>query len=277
MRSDRVVVMDIGVDAGNHLPRCWIFLDVDVIILQAAKEPFGSDIVERLALAIHGDLHLAAFHQIQIGLASEMAALVRVDNLRLAMAQGTPQAAQDKFFLQAIAEFKVHNLSGIPVDDHKQVQKSFVEGQIGDVDTPNLVLMINGQIPQQIGPHILLVITLAEIWPRKQGDNVQNPHQAPHALPVDVITALVLQIVGHFAVSPRRPCQMGLVNDSHDVKVLLTFAMAGIGLFLLPLTVDAGAIDFCQFTLPLDCQLRFSGGNESDAVRRGQRFRQIFF
>jgi hypothetical protein len=69
---------------------------------------------------------------------------------------------------------------------------------------------------------------------------------------------------------------MRFVDNSHDVKILLGFIMARVSLFLL-LTINAAPIDFGKLALPLYRYLPVIEGNESDAVRRGQRFRQIFF
>ena len=78
MWSDRVVVVDIVVDAGNHLPGCCIFLNIDVVIFQTAEEPFSTDIVKGSPLAVHGDFYLVALQQIKICLTSEVATLIGV-------------------------------------------------------------------------------------------------------------------------------------------------------------------------------------------------------
>src|SRR5450756_286521 len=87
--------MDVVVDAGDHLLWCGVFLDIDVIVFEVAKETFRSNIVQSLSLAIHRNLHLADAQKIQIGRIGEMAALVGVDDLGVSVAESAPQAAQD--------------------------------------------------------------------------------------------------------------------------------------------------------------------------------------
>ena len=53
MRPDGVVDVHVVVDAGDHLPWRGVLIDVDVIVFQAAKETFRSNIVQSLPLAIH--------------------------------------------------------------------------------------------------------------------------------------------------------------------------------------------------------------------------------
>jgi len=277
VRSDRIIDVDVVVNAGDHLPWCCVFLDIKVIIFQAPEEAFGSDIVKSLALAVHGHPHLAAVQKIQIGLAGKVAALVGIDDLGFAVAQGPAQTAQHELLLQAVADLIIHDFSRIPVENDKQVQEAFEKRQIGDVDAPDLIRMIDVQVSQQIWPHVLRMIAFAEIGTWKQCDDVHQPHQAPHALAVNLIAMIVPQVVGHLAIAPRRVFQMGPVNDLHDVKVLLTLAVLWIGLLLVFLAVDAAAVDVGQFALPLHSHLSVIVGNECDAVRWGQRLRQIFF
>ena len=59
MRTDSVVGMDILSDPCDHLLWCLVFLDVEVVVFQAAEEPLGPYIVQRLSLAVHRDLNSA--------------------------------------------------------------------------------------------------------------------------------------------------------------------------------------------------------------------------
>ena len=70
---------------------------------------------------------------------------------------------------------------------------------------------------------------------------------------------------------------MDPVYDFHDIKILLTFAMARIVVCLVLLTIDAATADINQFALPHDWNLLLIFGNECDALRWVQRFLQIFF
>ena len=58
---------------------------------------------------------------------------------------------------------------------------------------------------------------------------------------------------------------MGSVNNFHDVKVLVIFTVSRVCLLLIPFSVDAAAIDFCQLALPLHDYLLVSG--DTSAMR----------
>ncbi len=93
MGTYHVVVAYVPVDAIDHLPGCDVLVDVDIFVFQAAKKALSTNIVQCLAFAVHGYLYAVALHQIQVGLIREVAALIRVDDLRFAVAESTPQTA----------------------------------------------------------------------------------------------------------------------------------------------------------------------------------------
>ena len=93
MRAYSVVVKYVPVHAGYHLPRCDVLVDVDILVFQAAKKALSANVVQRLALAVHGYPYAVALQQIQVGLIGEVAALIRVDDLRFAMAESTTETS----------------------------------------------------------------------------------------------------------------------------------------------------------------------------------------
>lgn len=93
MRAYSVVVAHVPVDAGYHLLRRDVLVNVDILIFQAAEKALSTDIVQRLTFAVHGYPYTIAFHQIQVSLIGEVAALVRVDDLGSAIAKGTSETA----------------------------------------------------------------------------------------------------------------------------------------------------------------------------------------
>ena len=93
MGADHVVLAHVLVDSADHLPRCDVLVDIYILVFQAAKKALSANVVQRLALAVHGYPYAVALQQIQVGLIGEVAALVRVDDLRSAIAKGTPETA----------------------------------------------------------------------------------------------------------------------------------------------------------------------------------------
>ena len=66
----------------------------DGLCFKLQKEPFGPNRVQSLSFAVHRDLNLAALQKVQVGLAGKMAALIRIDDFRLAMAKNADRATQ---------------------------------------------------------------------------------------------------------------------------------------------------------------------------------------
>ena len=132
----------------------------------------------------------------------------------------------------------------MPVDDDKQVQKTFLKWQISYVYAPYLVLMVNYKIAQQIWPYILFVIPFAQVGARIQRNNVHQTHQAANSFFVDFAAVMIFQIVSHLAISPGRLGQMCPVNDLHYVQVLRGFSMGRIKKISDLLSIHTAAIDF---------------------------------
>lgn len=113
MRTNGVVGVDVLSDPCDHLLWCLVFLDVEVVVFQTAEEPLGPYIIQCLSFAVHGDFNIAGVQELKVGGTGEVAPLIRVHDLGLSLAQGTPKAAQDKLLLEAIAD--------LIVDDDEQV------------------------------------------------------------------------------------------------------------------------------------------------------------
>ena len=90
------------------------------------------------------------------------------------------------------------------IDDNEQVQESLFEGKVGDVNTPNLICMVNFKVPEQVGADILCMVTLTDVRPGKQGSDVHKTQQAPNPLSVYVVAKRVSNVVSQFPVTPCR-------------------------------------------------------------------------
>lgn len=137
-----VAIVAIGNGFVRNLSPLWplVFFDVEFVVCQAAEEPLSQYIVQRLPIAIHGDLHPARVQNLKVGLACKLASLIRVHDLGFSFALGTLKAAQDKLLLEVIADLVVDDPAAIPVNDNKAVQEALLEEHIGDIDPPYLVV-----------------------------------------------------------------------------------------------------------------------------------------
>lgn len=75
--------MDVSLYAPPGLTRIDVFVDVDLIVLEATPEAFNDDVVLGAAFAIHANPNTILLEHIDILWTRKMAALVAVDNARL--------------------------------------------------------------------------------------------------------------------------------------------------------------------------------------------------
>jgi hypothetical protein len=87
MRASFVVEANVVGNASFRFLERGIFLEVHFLILHAAPEPFGEDVVMVGAFAVHADTDAECGQHIGEGLGSELAALVAVEYIRCPMQQ----------------------------------------------------------------------------------------------------------------------------------------------------------------------------------------------
>src|SRR5437899_9612336 len=84
MRAGLIVEADPFADTGFGLATLAIALEIDILMLQRAPQPLDEDIVHPAAATIHRDLDASLSERASEGRAGELAALVGVEDLRLA-------------------------------------------------------------------------------------------------------------------------------------------------------------------------------------------------
>src|SRR5438552_2473505 len=84
MRAGLIIEADPLADAGFRFAAIAVALEIDVLMLQRAPQPLDEDIVHPPAAAVHRDLDASLSERASEGRAGELAALVGVEDLRLA-------------------------------------------------------------------------------------------------------------------------------------------------------------------------------------------------
>lgn len=82
MRALEAVGREIVADYGTSLTRAGLVVQVDLLILDGAPQPFGQDVIACPASAIHTDLNLGLQQQADVRRAGERATLVSVTDER---------------------------------------------------------------------------------------------------------------------------------------------------------------------------------------------------
>ena len=70
------------------IPNARILLQVDFLVLHASPKPFDHDVVEASAAAVHADPNIRFLQAARELMTGVLTALVRVEDLRLALLQG---------------------------------------------------------------------------------------------------------------------------------------------------------------------------------------------
>lgn len=137
------------------------------------------------------------------------------------------------------------------VDYGSQIHKSFFHRDISYVSGPNLVLMRNFQILQQI--RILLVFLIANggFGLSVNGLPIDNFHQSFHSFPIYVVTQ-ILKPRRELSASVKRSDEILLVEQLHYFQIFRTFRFSFI---IKPATVNFqqfALLDDTQFVLKID-------------------------
>ena len=125
VRPAGVVEVDVAADAFSGSAHGLVGVEVDLLVLDRAPHPFDEHVVAPASLAVHRDADAVPVEQPGELAARELAALIGVEDLRLAV-------PGDRFFDGLRAERRVHrdrqpprqHLAAVPVDDGRQVDEA---------------------------------------------------------------------------------------------------------------------------------------------------------
>lgn len=79
-----VVEVEVSYQSLSKLPRRLVGAQVDILVLDAAPEPFDENVVDPAAFAVHADVDIVVFEHTGEGVAGELHPLVGVEDLGLA-------------------------------------------------------------------------------------------------------------------------------------------------------------------------------------------------
>ena len=127
-----------------------IALQVDVLVLERAPQPFDEHVVHPAAAAVHRDAQSGGDQHPGERSAGELAALVGVEDLRSA-------EPRQRLLQRRDAELAVHGVGqpprqhrpARPVPDCDEAEEAAADGDVGDVGAPDLVRPLDGQTTQQ--------------------------------------------------------------------------------------------------------------------------------
>src|ERR1035437_2029106 len=85
MRALRIVKVQIPADGGARVADAFIGSQINLLVFDAAPEPLDEHIFAPGGLAVHADRDFVFYQHASKSLAGELASLIRVEDLRLAV------------------------------------------------------------------------------------------------------------------------------------------------------------------------------------------------
>jgi hypothetical protein len=129
-----VIEAEPGTDAGLGLGDAGIGVEIDLLVFEAAPQPFDEDVVHVAALAIHADRDPVVLQGAGEVVAGELAALVGIEDLG-------PTVQRERFLDGLDAELRAERIrqpprqhgTAHPVHDHHQVEEALGHRDVGDI------------------------------------------------------------------------------------------------------------------------------------------------
>ena len=152
VRAFSIVILHPRADSGLAVAYRVEGIEVHALLLERAPQPLDEHVVQPAALAIHGDLNAGRLQFVRPVPAGELAALVRVEDLRLSIAlQGGVQRFQAETRILGDRQLPRQHVARVPVHDRHQIHKAVRQWNVGDISAPDLVGRVDAATPEQIG------------------------------------------------------------------------------------------------------------------------------
>src|SRR5512137_2784988 len=140
MRSFAAAKLQIHLQTFFGFNHRGISIQIYVLIFDGSPEPFDKNVIAPAALAIHADLNSISLEKACKFGAGELAALVRVEDIRAATKRYSfLQCFYTEVRCQRVRKPPGKNSAGIPVLNDKQISKASTHRDIRDVCRPYLI------------------------------------------------------------------------------------------------------------------------------------------
>ena len=147
MGGVRALVVEKGdpaPDATPFLRTCLPSVQINAFILQRSPEALDEDVVHAATFADHRDTCADPFQPVSPGEGRELAALIRVHDLRWSEAvDRLIQCFDAEVSLKRVGDTPGQHFAGVPVHYGDEIKEAPPHGQVGDVGAPDLIWAIN--------------------------------------------------------------------------------------------------------------------------------------
>ena len=242
MRPLAVVELQIPTDRGARLADAVIGPEVDLLVFDRAPEPLDEDVVAPRSLAVHADGD--GLRQQQAGElgAGELAALVRVEDLRPAvLGECVGDRLEAELHLHRDREPPGQNPAAEPVDHGGEIDEAARHGDVGDVHRPHPVRPLDLHVAQQIRVDLVPRRRLRGVRPAIERLDRHALHHRSNPAATDR-DALAAQQVAQHPAARERVVEMQLVDPPHDRKIRRRYRTGPV--------VEAAAAQLQKLCLP---------------------------
>ncbi len=163
----------LGREAIRHL------VQIDGLVFQRAPQAFDKDVVQAAAPPVHGDRNLRVLEHAGEVEAGELAALVGVEDLGLAVSgHRLVQRLDAEPGIHSVRQPPRQDMARRPIHDRDQVEEPAPYRDIGDVGAPDMIGADYRQVPQQIRINPVLRVWSAGSRRLVDGLQAHEAHQA---------------------------------------------------------------------------------------------------
>jgi hypothetical protein len=146
-----------------------------------APQPLDEYVVHPAPAAVHRDAYAGGCQRAGEGGAGELAALVGVEDVRLAEArQGLLQRRDAERAVHGVGQPPGEHRPARPIHDRHEIKEAAADRDVGDVRAPDLVRSIDGETAQEVRVYLVLGRRPAQAWLRAERGNVR-PQQCRHS------------------------------------------------------------------------------------------------
>ena len=218
-----VVELEVCGDAVPRLGHALVGFEVDLLILEAAPEPFDEDVIGKATAAVHADGNpMGAQHAGEV-VVGELAALVGVEDLGPPLAQCVLQGFDAKARIEQIRQAPGQHVAAHPVHHRNQVEKPARHWDVRDIGRPHLADPLDPKPAQEVRIDPMLWCRPTGARALVNGRQSHPQHQALHPLAIHRM-ALRLKPRCHPPRTVEGSLQVLAIDERHQ------FQFVGAGL-----------------------------------------------
>ena len=201
MPSSSVVENPVIIYCNPQFFHCLEVIEEKHLIFYTFPSSFCPNIVFCLSYAIHAELDsIFLFDEVHKFITGKLGSLVAVQYPWFPISiDCVLKTCQAKGNIHRIGQPPGQDLPTIYIHDCHQVHHAFRHSQIGNVSTPDMIGMVNLQVPEQIGELMAAFPLSRQVWPRGHGHEACIAHQGTNLLDRRTFEH-VLDVLGNPAV-----------------------------------------------------------------------------